>query len=183
MNIDLIKSKVKSWLDKNKDYNVSEAVHEPKKFKESKSGFKFSKRSLDNLKGVDEDLVQVVHLALGLSSIDFVVIQGLRTAEEQKKAFESGASEVRVSKHQSGRAVDFAAINNGKITWDPKFYLPVIEAFREAGIKCGVSLVSGCAWKFPLEDSNSAVEANEKYLKKKKGKKKFLDYSHIQLNT
>lgn len=46
--------------------------------------FKFSERSEKHLNGVHPDLVKVVHLTLYLTHTDFIVIEGLRTAESQK---------------------------------------------------------------------------------------------------
>lgn len=47
------------------------------------SKFSFGKRSLNNLVGVNEDLVKVVHRALELFEIDFTVVEGIRTKERQ----------------------------------------------------------------------------------------------------
>ena len=46
--------------------------------------FKLSKRSLDRLDGLDERLVSVVTSAIHRSKIDFGVICGMRTLEEQQ---------------------------------------------------------------------------------------------------
>ena len=47
--------------------------------------FKLSNRSLAKMEGVDESLVAVVKRAIELTKVDFGVIYGLRTVEEQKK--------------------------------------------------------------------------------------------------
>ena len=67
--------------------------------------YKLSNRSLDRLSGVDDRLVEVVKAAIQETEVDFGVIQGLRTLEEQKKLFESGASQTMKSKHLDGLAV------------------------------------------------------------------------------
>ena len=46
--------------------------------------FKLSQRSLGKLEGVDERMVAVVKYAIGETKVDFGVIQGLRTMEEQR---------------------------------------------------------------------------------------------------
>ena len=57
-------------------------------------GFKLSRRSLDKLEGVDDSLQAVVKMAITLSDkIDFGVIQGMRTLEQQKELVASGASQ------------------------------------------------------------------------------------------
>lgn len=50
--------------------------------------YKASKRSKENLKGVDERLVLLVGYALAISKVDFVVVEGLRSTERQKKCIE-----------------------------------------------------------------------------------------------
>ena len=61
--------------------------------------FRLSRRSLDTMEGVDERLVAVAKLAIQNTSIDFGVICGLRTIEEQRVLFEKGASKTMKSKH------------------------------------------------------------------------------------
>ena len=68
-------------------------------------GFKLSRRSLDKLEGVDDSLQAVVKMAITLSdTIDFGVIQGMRTVEQQKELVASGASQTMKSKHLEGKA-------------------------------------------------------------------------------
>ncbi len=43
--------------------------------------FKLSQRSLNKMRGVEDDLVNVVKRAIELTKIDFGVIYGLRTVE------------------------------------------------------------------------------------------------------
>ena len=53
----------------------------------------FGKSSLAKLGTVDESLQEVMTIALATSPIDFGIISGLRTAEEQNKLFLKGASQ------------------------------------------------------------------------------------------
>ena len=64
----------------------------------------------EKLKGVNIDLVSVVHRALELSDIDFAVTEGLRTKERQAELVKAGASKTMNSRHITGHAVDLAAI-------------------------------------------------------------------------
>ena len=79
------------------------------------SKFSFSKRSLDNLVGVNEDLVKVVHRALELSEIGFTVVEGIRTKERQVELVNQGKSKTMNSYHipnsNGGRAVDFLSLS------------------------------------------------------------------------
>ena len=61
--------------------------------------YKLSKRSLDKLEGLDPRLVAVVKSAIHRTKIDFGVICGMRTMEEQKALVASGASQTMKSKH------------------------------------------------------------------------------------
>ena len=72
--------------------------------------FKLSKRSLSRLDGVNPKLVKVVTTAITMSKIDFGVICGLRTIEEQRELVAKGASQTMKSKHIDGNAVDLMAI-------------------------------------------------------------------------
>lgn len=68
--------------------------------------FRFSQRSLSNLKGVHADLVKVVRRALEISELDFTVIEGVRTKERQAQLFKQGATKTMNSRHLTGHAVD-----------------------------------------------------------------------------
>ena len=52
--------------------------------------YKLSQRSLDRLEGLDERLIAVVTSAIHHSKIDFGVICGMRTLEEQRALVEKG---------------------------------------------------------------------------------------------
>ena len=68
--------------------------------------FSFSQRSLNNLKGVDERLVNLCKRVLEKGVIDFVVVEGLRTIERQRELVRTGASQTMKSYHLRGKAVD-----------------------------------------------------------------------------
>ena len=71
--------------------------------------FKLSNRSLAKMEGVDESLVAVVKRAIELTKVDFGVIYGLRSVEEQEKLVAAGKSQTMKSKHLEGRAGDLRA--------------------------------------------------------------------------
>ncbi len=75
----------------------------------------YSARSLKNLNGIHPDLRRVIDRALQDSSLDFVVIEGLRTRTRQRQLVASGASKTLDSRHITGHAVDLVPIGpNGK---------------------------------------------------------------------
>ncbi len=61
--------------------------------------FNLSQKSLDRLEGVNDDMVRVVKKAIELTKVDFGVICGLRTVEEQEELVAKGASQTMKSKH------------------------------------------------------------------------------------
>ncbi len=110
------------------------------------SGFKLSKRSLDNLKGVHPDLYAVVSRAIELSLVDFCVIEGVRTLEKQKKLVASGASRTMNSRHLTGHAVDLAAWVGGGIRWDWPLYDKIAFAMKLAAKELDVDIEWGGDW-------------------------------------
>lgn len=109
---------------------------------------KFSARSLNNLKGVHPDLVRVMNRALETSPLDFVVVEGLRSVERQKKLVASGASKTMNSRHITGHAVDLVPIGpNGKAAFDWPLYERLAPAVKDAAAKEGVAIIWGGDWK------------------------------------
>jgi peptidoglycan L-alanyl-D-glutamate endopeptidase CwlK len=109
--------------------------------------FRFSKRSLAALEGVNPKLVAVVHRALELSPVDFVVTEGLRTRERQARLVKAGASRTMNSQHIIGRAVDVAPWIDGQIRWDWPPFHKIARAFKAAAAELGVTIVWGGDWK------------------------------------
>lgn len=81
------------------------------------SSYKLSQRSQSNLKGVHQDLVRVVRLAITFSEYDFVVIEGIRSLARQKALIKEGKSKTLNSRHLTGHAVDIVPLVNGAIPW------------------------------------------------------------------
>ena len=78
----------------------------------------FGRTSERNLVGVDGRLVRVARRALTLSTVDFAVTDGVRTAEQQAIYVASGASWTANSRHLTGHAIDVAPWIDGKARWD-----------------------------------------------------------------
>lgn len=76
--------------------------------------FKFSQRSEKHLQGVHGDLVKVVRKALEYSTVDFAVIEGVRTKARQAQLFKQGATKTMNSRHLTGHAVDLPPLVEGK---------------------------------------------------------------------
>ncbi len=113
--------------------------------------FKLSKRSLDNLKGVNPDLVRVVKRAIEITKVDFMVIEGLRTKEKQAALYAQGrtkpgdiVTKTLSSKHITGHAVDLLA---EPYDWkETKNFDAVSEAMFSAAKELGVKIRWGADW-------------------------------------
>lgn len=111
-----------------------------------KGKFVLGKRSLDNLKNVNDDLVRVVKRAIEITEIDFAVIEGYRTKERQRELVRKGASRTMNSRHLTGHAVDIVPIVDGKISWNFNYYYPLAKAMAQAATELGVNVRWGGAW-------------------------------------
>lgn len=112
-----------------------------------------SKKSESRLNDVHPDLIAVCHRALQLSTVDFGIPEhgGLRSAAVQKMLFDTGKSMCdgtkKLSKHQSGDALDFYAYVDGKASWELSHLTTVAAAFLQAASELGVKLQWGGHWK------------------------------------
>lgn len=109
--------------------------------------FGLSKRSLSRLVGVHPDLVMVVEQAILISSIDFMVLEGLRTIERQHELLAAGASQTLRSRHLTGHAVDLGALVNGRLRWDWPLYEQVAAAMKESAAQMHVPVEWGGDWR------------------------------------
>lgn len=109
--------------------------------------FTLSTRSLNNLIHIHPDLIGVVELAIQKTTVDFCVIEGIRSSERQAKLVKAGASKTLKSRHLTGHAIDLAAIIDGDIRWDWPLYHKIAEAMKAAAKEEGVLIVWGGDWK------------------------------------
>jgi len=149
------------------------------------SDFKLSRRSLDRLVGVDDDLVAVVRYAITATKTDFGVIQGLRTIEQQRELVSKGASQTMKSKHLDGDAVDLMAYINGRGSWELNLYDDLADAMKEGAKAAGVAIRWGAAWH--IDDirkwDGTMQDAMNDYidLRRSQGRRPFIDGPHFEL--
>ncbi len=147
--------------------------------------FKLSQRSLDNLEGVHEDLISVAKAAIDITTVDFAVIEGLRTVEKQKELVEKGASQTMNSKHLEGKAIDVMAYVDGRGCWELNVYDEIAEAFKLAGSALYIPIRWGAAWTVPsiLDWSGTMEEAMNSYIdqRRSEGRRPFIDAPHFEL--
>lgn len=120
--------------------------------------YKFSNRSLNNLKGVDMKLVDLMTEVLQKSPYDFGITEGLRTLEKQKEYVRAGKSQTMNSYHLNGRAVDIVVYKDGKVTWDLKYYKEIADIVKDTAAKKGLKITWGGDWKTLVDGPHFQIE-------------------------
>lgn len=123
---------------------------------------KVNATSLQRLKGVDPRLVELVHAARDISPIPFEITEGLRTKEQQAIYVKTGKSKTMKSYHLRGKAIDFVAKPNGKVSWVLADYKTIVEkGFKPAAKKLGLTdvITYGVYWKSIVDGPHVQLEA------------------------
>lgn len=114
--------------------------------------YKLGTRSLERLEGVHPDLVKIVKRAIELTTVDFTVLEGLRSVSRQRELVDKGASQTMNSRHIKapngyGHAVDLGAWIDGDVSWDWKYYHKIAEAVADAAKELRIPVEWGGNWK------------------------------------
>ena len=129
-----------------------------------------NERSKQKLVGVHPSLINVVEEAHDIATeegLDFIVTEGVRTPARQRQLVAAGASQTMKSRHIPGadglsKAIDFAVVIGGEITWKFPAYTPVAACFKKAAEKLGVPIIWGGDWK-SLKDGPHIELDRKKY--------------------
>lgn len=147
--------------------------------------FRLSKRSINNLKGLDQRLVNAVRIAIDVTDIDFAVICGLRTEKEQRKLLAKGVTQTMESNHLTGNAVDLMAYVNRRGCWEISVYDNIAEAMRQAAMMIDVPIRWGAAWHInDIREWGGSMEgAMNGYidLRRSQGRRPFIDAPHFEI--
>ena len=147
--------------------------------------FRLSAASLAKLEGVDTNLASVVKRAIQITLVDFSVIEGLRTVEQQRILVAKGASQTMDSNHITGRAVDLMAYVDGRASWELNLYDDIALAMKYAATELKVKIRWGAAWNVPdLTKWNGTMEGAMNYYidsKRKVNQRPFIDAPHFEL--
>lgn len=136
--------------------------------------FAFGNRSLSILANCHPDIRRVAQRAIQISSIDFGVVQGRRTLDEQMRLYGKGRTaaqcramgvpeayaqprlakvtwiDPRKGNHLSGRAIDVCPFIGGRFNWDDDGHLgawpKIASAFKQAARELGVRISWGGDW-------------------------------------
>lgn len=115
--------------------------------------FRLSQRSLTRLVGVHPDLVAIVKLAIQRTAVDFTVVEGVRTVEQQRAYVARGSSKTINSYHLPqadgfGHAVDLAPLVAGAIPWNNwQAFADLAAVVKACAAELGVSVEWGGDWK------------------------------------
>lgn len=109
--------------------------------------FKLGALSLTRLKGVHPDLVKVVMRAIQISTLDFTVLEGVRSLERQKALVEAGSSQTLKSRHLTGHAVDLGAWVDSQLDWSWPLYPRIAGAMKMAAKELNVPIEWGGDWE------------------------------------
>lgn len=105
-------------------------------------------RSLKNLEGVHPDLVAVVKRAAEITEVPFIVTEGRRSAERQAQLYAAGASKIKSGgRHETGHAVDLAALVAGEVRWDWPLYHKLADAMKKAAQGLRIPITWGGDWR------------------------------------
>ena len=120
--------------------------------------YKFSKRSLDNLKGVDERLIKLMKEVLSISPYDFGITEGLRTIEKQKEYVRTGKSQTMNSYHLKGKAVDIVVYKDREVTWKLDYYKEIADLVKKIAKHDGLKITWGGDWKTLIDGPHFQLE-------------------------
>lgn len=95
---------------------------------------------------IHPDLAAVVRRAAEITTVPFIVLEGIRTLERQRELVKVGASQTMNSRHLTGHAVDLAAMVGSEVRWDWPLYYKIADAMKLAAGELNVPLTWGGNW-------------------------------------
>lgn len=109
--------------------------------------YQFGQKSLERLATVHPDLQRVFKEAITNAPYDFLITEGIRSLDRQKELVAAKKSTTMNSRHLTGKAVDIAAVVDGNVTWDYKYYTELANHIKAVAKLNDVPLVWGGDWK------------------------------------
>lgn len=148
--------------------------------------YHLSQTSESRFEGVHPELVRCVRRAIAMTTQDFGVFEGLRTASRQQELYAAGVSRTLNSYHLTGDAIDLVPYIGGRLQWQQPACEQVAIAMREASIYFGVRVTWGGVWDMPLsalDPRDMAAEVHGyilRYRLANPGKSPLIDGPHFQ---
>lgn len=125
--------------------------------------YNFSKKSINNMKGLHPRLILFFSEALQISKYDFGIIAGIRTAKKQNKLYQIGRtlpgkivtycdgyekkSRHQVNEDKIGNAGDIKIYINKKISWNPLHFLEFVNQREIRNLMKKYNIEWGGDWK------------------------------------
>lgn len=111
-----------------------------------------SEKNLIKLTDAHPDLQKVIKRAAAISSIDFTILEVVRTVARQKMLVAKGASTTMKSRHLPGadgksRAIDIAPLDGGQVSWAWPLYHKLAPIIKQAAKDVGVPIEWGGDWR------------------------------------
>ena len=129
--------------------------------------FELDTKSLNRLHGVDKRLVDLTKQVAKITPIRFQITEGYRDRMRQKELYAEGKSkidgEIKLGKHQLGKAIDIVCCKEGYTEPLRDIYI-VIGLFLAKAKELNINIKVGALW-----DNNSTKDNN------------FIDAFHIQV--
>ena len=129
--------------------------------------FELDAKSLNRLNGVDKRLVDLTKQVAKITPIRFQITEGYRDRMRQKELYAEGKSkidgEIKLGKHQLGKAVDIVCCKEGYKEPLRDIYI-VIGLFLAKAKELNINIRVGALW-----DNNSTKDNN------------FIDAFHIEV--
>lgn len=127
-------------------------------------------RTRKNLEGLHPHLVQLHWRADAITTVPYIVTEGLRDRERGAALVKAGFSRTNNSRHFGGFALDYAVLypidNTEGRLWQPGFlwndYPEVARAFGQAGVDDDIPVEWGACWSRIDIDGITAAQLNEK---------------------
>ena len=99
------------------------------------------------MQGVDSRLIQVVKRAIEITTVDFKVLEGVRTLERQQELLKQKVTQTLKSKHLEGLAVDLGALKGADVSWDKPLYFEIAKAMKQASKELNIPIRWGGDFK------------------------------------
>ena len=124
--------------------------------------FKFSTKSEQLLNTVQKELNILAHEVIKISPIDFAITEGFRDRMRQKELYAEGKSkidgEIKLGKHQLGKAVDIVCCKEGYTEPLRDIYI-VVGLFIAVAKQLNIKIRVGALWDKTSTKSNDFVDA------------------------
>lgn len=127
------------------------------------NNFKFSNKSLEKLAGVDVRLQTLAKKVLEITPIDFAIVEGLRTKEEQEKLVKEGKSKTLNSLHLTGKGIDIMPCKE-KYTQAKDIFI-LVGLFIAVAKQLNINIRVGALWDYNSTKDNNFIDAHHLEIK------------------